>query len=102
MPPPIRRSRPVSDYKRKKHGESDFQSFLLKEKEFQLNVMNNLNLSDSIHDSMRKSHLGASHFSSGGPSPSYYPSGDRRLRVADSVGSESSGSLKYISKNLNS
>ena len=63
--------------------------------------MNNLNLSDSLHNSMRKSHYGASHYSGGG-SPGFFFGTDKKFRGGDSFGSESSGSLKYMSKNLNS
>ncbi|CAI2372203.1 unnamed protein product [Moneuplotes crassus] len=97
---PIRKTRPISDYKRTRYQGSDFQTFLLKEKEYQLNIMSNLNLSDSIHDSMKRSGLRASNLSSGA-SPGLMFNTDKKFRAGDSFGSESSGSLKYMSKNLN-
>ena len=65
--------------------------------------MNNLNLSDSMHNSsMKKPFLGSSHISDRGNSPGYFFGTDKKYGAADSFDGESSGSLKYMSKNLNS
>lgn len=100
---PYRRIKQTYDIKKKyKAPGNDFQSFLLKEKEFQLNIMNNLNDSTSLHGSFRKSqNLGGSYMSDF-KSPGYMFQNDKKpYRGGDSFNSESSGSLKYMSKNLN-
>ncbi|CAI2373653.1 unnamed protein product [Moneuplotes crassus] len=94
------RTKPMSDYRRTKVQNTDFQLFLLKEKEYQLNVMNNLNLTDSIHGSVRNSNLDGSGISSV-DSPGLFFNTDKKFRGCDSFGSGTSGSLNYMSKNLN-
>ena len=74
--------------------------FLLKEKEFHLNIKNSLNQSDSLQNSMRKSNYPNSYLSDI-KSPSIAFRNEGQLRGGDSFNSESSGSLHYMSKNLN-
>ena len=99
---PYRKVKHHYDYKKTKHYNSDFQDFLLKEKQFQLNVMNNLNQTDSLHDSLKRSGGFGGSYLSEHKSPSYLFSNEKAAgKGRDSFNSESSGSLKYMSKNLN-
>ena len=100
---PARKMKQTTDYRKNRSDPNDFQMFLLKEKEFQLNVMNSLNQSDSLQNSMKKSANYEGSFLSNQKSPGYlFPTDTKQYRPRDSFNSESSGSIKYLSKNLNS
>jgi hypothetical protein len=98
---PYRRVKQLYDYKKTKPYNSDFQDFLLKEKQFQLNVMNNLNQTDSLHDSLKRSGGFGGSYLSENKSPHLFSNEKTMGKGRDSFNSESSGSLKYMSKNLN-
>jgi hypothetical protein len=97
----MRYKRPTTTKTRKtKSAVDDFQTFMLKEKEFQLQVMNNLNISD--HNSMKLSSVyPASHRSDKFSPIGAFQNDGRMSKATDSFNSESSGSLQYMSKNLN-
>lgn len=97
---PIRKAKPTTEYRNKKSDKNDFQAFLLKEKEFQLNVMNSLNQSDSLQNSYKKSGHYEGSFLSNQRSPgNMFPTESKQYRPRDSFNSESSGSMRYLSKN---